>query len=135
MWRLCAVGWWRSGRWWRGRGGWSWGLGCLGGLGRGGAAGGGLGVVDGRVGQRAGQVEAAHPAGDWGVERELPRPDRGGGAGGDGERRWGGELPAQSRGFVVHVLGASVVLIGGKKELQGPEGGRKKMLARQENIR
>lgn len=110
-------------------------MGGLRGLGGGGAAGGGLGVVDGRVGQRAGQVEAAHPASDWGVERELPRPDRGGGAGGDGERRWGGELPAQSRGFVVHVLGASVVLIGGKKELQGPEGGRKKMLARQENIR
>lgn len=102
------------------RGGGSGGRG-LGGVGGRGAAGRRLGLTGGRAGRRTGQVEAPDPGRDGRVEGQLPHPHRRGGAGGDGQRRRGGELPAQAGRFVVHVLGASVVLVGGEEELQGSD--------------
>lgn len=78
-------------------------------------------MVDDGVGGGAGQVEATHPGSDGGVEGELPCADRGGGAGGDGQRRRRGELAAETRRFVVYVIPTSVILVGGKEQLQGPE--------------
>lgn len=99
-------------------------------MGRRGAAGRRLGrvVVDGGPGQRAGQVEAPDPGCDRGVEGQLPCSDGGGGAGLDGQRRRGGELAAETRRFVIDVLATSIILIGGKKQLQGPERGKGNMI-------
>lgn len=71
--------------------------------------------------RRTGQVQAPHPGRDRRVEGQLPHAHRRGGAGGDGQRRRGGELPAEAGRFVVGVLGASVVLVGGEEQLQRPE--------------
>lgn len=92
-------------------------------MGRRGATGGRLGnvVVEAKVGQRAGQIQAPNSGRDGGVKGEFPRLHRGGCARRDRQRRWRGELPAQARGFVVPVAGSSVVLIGGKEQLQRPE--------------
>lgn len=105
----------------RGGGGGSRGLGGVGGRG---AAGRRLGLA----GRGTGQVEAPDPGRDRRVEGELPRPHRGGGAGGDGQRRRRGELPAEAGRFVVHVLGASVVLVGGEEQLQGPGRRRRRVI-------
>lgn len=92
-------------------------------MGRCGATGGRLGniMVEAEVRQRAGQIEAPDSGRDGGVEGEFPCLHRGGGARWDRQRRWRGKLPAQTRRFVVHVAISSVVLIGGKEQLQGPE--------------
>lgn len=118
--RSLLLLWGAGGRRWRGGGGGSWGLRGVGGRG---AAGRRLGLADSRARRGTGQVEAPGPGRDRRVEGELPRPHRGGGARGDGQRRRGRELPAEAGRFVIHVLGASVVLVGGEKQLQGP--GRK----------
>lgn len=78
-------------------------------------------MVDAGVGQRTGQVQPSDPGGDGGVEGKLSSSDGGGGAGQAGQRRRRGELAAETRGFVVYVLATSVVLVGGKEQLQGPE--------------
>lgn len=132
LWGLWVVGWGRGGRGRRGGGGRSGGLGSVG---RCGAAGSRLGsvMVDTKVWQRTGQVEASDPGGDGGVEGELSCSDGGGGSWWDGQRRWRGELPAETRRFVINVLRTSVVLIGGKEQLQGPERGQKQLWLQNNN--
>lgn len=121
---LRIVQWRRGGR---GRGGrrgssWGWGLRCWC-LGRCGATASRLGsvVVDTVIGQRTGQIKAPDSGRDRGVEGQLSSSDGGGGPGWDGQRRWRGELAAETRRFVIHVVHASVILIGGKKQLQRPK--------------
>lgn len=94
--RELGVAEWRGGGGGRRRsGGWGGGLGCVGGRWTTSSGLGGIVVEVGvGVGDRAGQVEAPRPSCDGRMEGELPRSNRGGGAGGDGERRRGGELAA-----------------------------------------
>lgn len=51
--------------------------------------------------------------------------NRGGGAGGDGERRRRGELATETGRFVVEVLASPRPLVGGKEQLQRPEEGQR----------
>lgn len=82
------------------------------------AGGGGVGC---RGGRGSGQVQGSRFPTDRGTERELAAVDGGGGARGDGERRRGGKLAAQPRGFVVQRVRSPRALVGGEEELQRPK--------------